>query len=76
MAEYWVVGGEYTDTSFTTLRSGAKLECYGPFVSYEAARKEWLGRTMQTIDNALIRYRIVSERPSSFESERRAAHPS
>jgi|GEM_PF-619689 hypothetical protein len=76
MTEYWVVGGEYTDTSFTTLRSGAKLECYGPFMSYEAARKEWLARTMQTIDNALIRYRIVSERPSSFDCDGQLARSS
>lgn len=63
MQEYWVVGGEYTDTSFTRLRPGASLERFGPFASYEAARKEWLARTMQTIDNALVRYRVISGRP-------------
>jgi len=62
--EYWVVGGEYTDTSFATLRPESKLEVYGPFPSYEAARKEWFGRTMQTIDSALTRYRIVTQRPA------------
>jgi hypothetical protein len=64
MTEYWVVGGEYTDVTFTTLRPGTTLGRYGPFPNYEAARKEWHARTMQTIDNALIRYRIVSERPA------------
>jgi hypothetical protein len=62
MAEFWVVGGEYADATFDKMRGG-KLECYGPFPDYAAAQKEWHGRTMQTIDNALIRYRIVTERP-------------
>lgn len=64
MAEYWVIGGEYTDVSFSKLQADATLESYGPFANYESARQEWLGRTMKTIDNALVRYRIVSERPT------------
>lgn len=67
MAEYWVVGGEYADTSFTRLREGAPREVYGPFASYDEARKEWLARTMRLIDNALVRYRIVSEPPVALE---------
>ena len=63
MAEFWVVGGEYADATFDKIRAGGKVETYGPFPSYEAAHKEWHGRTMQTIDNALVRYRIVNERP-------------
>ena len=63
MAEFWVIGGEYADAAFDKLRSGGKLESYGPFEDYEAAHREWKGRTLQTIDNALIRYRIVEERP-------------
>jgi hypothetical protein len=63
MAEFWVVGGEYSDAAFDKIRVGGKLESYGPFKDYEAAHKEWQGRTMQTIDNALVRYRIVEERP-------------
>jgi hypothetical protein len=62
MAEFWVVGGEHTDTTFAKV---AKLETFGPFPTYEAARREWQGRTMQTIDNALMRYRIVDERPKA-----------
>jgi hypothetical protein len=65
MAEFWVVGGEYADATFAKIRADGKVETYGPFKSYEAAYKEWHGRTMQTIDNALMRYRIVNERPSS-----------
>jgi Domain of unknown function (DUF4170) len=63
MAEFWVVGGEYADAKFETLRAGGKLETFGPFPTYEAAHKEWHGRTMQTIDNAMMRYRIVNDRP-------------
>jgi hypothetical protein len=63
MAEFWVVGGEYADAKFDKIRAGAKLEIYGPFPTYEAAHKEWHGRTMQTIDNAMVRYRIANERP-------------
>lgn len=63
MAEYWVVGGEYADATFERIRGGAKPETHGPFATYEAAYKDWHGRTMQTIDNALVRYRIVTERP-------------
>lgn len=63
MAEFWVVGGEYADATFDKIRAGGKQETYGPFATYEAAHKEWHGRTMQTIDNAMVRYRIVNERP-------------
>jgi hypothetical protein len=63
MQEYWVVGGEYTDTTFQRLADGKSLERYGPFPSYEAARQAWQGRTMATIDNALIRYRCLTEQP-------------
>lgn len=65
MAAFWVVGGEYADATFAKIRADGKLETYGPFATYEAAHKEWHGRTMQTIDNALMRYRIVNERPQS-----------
>jgi hypothetical protein len=55
---YWVVGGEYTDTDFTTIRDGQDEERHGPFDSLEAARKEWAGLSMAQVDNALVRYRI------------------
>lgn len=59
MSEYWVIGGEYKDTEFDVLAPGVKLERFGPFASYEVARKEWRARTMATVDNALIRYLII-----------------
>ena len=56
--KYWVVGGEYTDTDFTTIRDGQGEERHGPFDSLEAARKEWAGLSMAKVDNAMVRYRI------------------
>ena len=61
MSEYWVVGGEYADSEFNALLAGRSAERYGPFRSYDDARKEWQSRTMATIDNALVRYQVVSE---------------
>jgi hypothetical protein len=65
MAEFWVTGGEYADATFKDLTKGRDLERYGPFSSYDAARKEWQSRTMATIDNALVRYRVISLELSS-----------
>ena len=62
---FYVTGGEYADSSFTKLVAGARLETYGPFDDYETARKEWRGRTMATIDNAMIRYQIVPGGPAA-----------
>ncbi len=70
MAEYWVVGGEYADATFEKMRKGLQLECHGPFPDYDTAYKEWHGRTMQTIDNALIRYRIVNAVPPEVKARR------
>lgn len=61
MTNFWVVGGEYADSNFATLLSDRQPERYGPFRSYEDARREWQARTMATIDNALIRYRVVRD---------------
>ncbi len=60
MNEYWVIGGEYADSSFADLLPGREPERFGPFRSYDEARREWQARTMATIDNALIRYRVVA----------------
>lgn len=69
MAQYWVVGGEYRDTDFKELTEGVELEEYGPFHTYEAARKEWQARNMARIDNAMVRYRIVETESAGIESE-------
>jgi hypothetical protein len=56
---WWVEGSEYADATFTTLVPGKPVERLGPFAGYDAAKKEWQARTMATVDNALMRFRIV-----------------
>ena len=36
---YWVVGGTYKDTNFKDLEEGYDLERYGPYNSYDEAKK-------------------------------------
>lgn len=57
MAEqrYYVVGGEYADTSFTNPAPGIELEKHGPF-SEAQARIFWQGVTGRSVDNAMVRY--------------------
>lgn len=55
--QFYVVGGEYADTSFTTLAEGRSEERHGPFGEQEA-HDFWRGITGKTVDNAMVRYRI------------------
>ena len=59
MANYWVVGGEFTDTSFTTLAPGVHEDRLGPYRTYREAYQSWQLRARATIDDACVRYRIV-----------------
>jgi hypothetical protein len=70
MARYWVVGGEYADIRFETLAAGAREERLGPFASYAEAHQVWQARARATIDDALVRFRIVEEadRPASRQA--------
>lgn len=61
MARYWVIGGEYADVSFEHLAAGAREERHGPFASYGEAYAVWQARARATIDDALVRFRIVEE---------------
>lgn len=61
MASFWVIGGEYADTSFKTLAPGAREERHGPFATYGEAHDVWQVRARATIDDALIRFRIIEE---------------
>jgi hypothetical protein len=61
MARYWVVGGEYADTRFERLAPGVQEERHGPYASYDEAHKVWEARARATIDDALIRFRIIEE---------------
>ena len=61
MAQFWVIGGQYKDTSFRELEAGAREERHGPFATYEDAYKAWSGRTRATVDSATMRFRIISD---------------
>ena len=54
---YWVVGGEYSDTTFKTPASGKAIEAYGPFEKADAL-DHWRSITGKTVDDALVRYDI------------------
>ena len=56
---YFVVGGEYADTSFTIIAPGHTEERFGPFGEHEA-HICWRALTGKTVDNAMIRYFIRS----------------
>jgi hypothetical protein len=55
--KYWVVGGEYADSTFTRLAPARELEVFGPFEKWEALGF-WRGLTSKSVDDALVRYEI------------------
>lgn len=57
MTKYFVVGGEYADTSFTQIAAGEQEQSFGPF-SEKDAHDFWRSITGRTVDNAMVRYRI------------------
>jgi len=61
MARYWVVGGEYTDTSFERLAGAGPEERIGPFANHAEAKAAWQKRAWESVDNAHARYRIEEE---------------
>ena len=61
MPRYWVVGGEYADTSFERIAGGGAEERIGPFERYDDAHAAWQARAWATVDNAQARYRIEEE---------------
>ena len=73
MEEYWVQGGEYTDTRFELLVDGADLESYGPYFAYTDAHRAWQAHTLATVDNACVRYRIVQYAPGDANAPSVAA---
>jgi hypothetical protein len=58
-ATWYVAGGEYATTDFTHLAAGVKLETYGPFPRPEALAV-WRALTGKSVDNAMVRYEIVT----------------
>ena len=63
---YWVIGGEYTDTSFTSIVGGDAEKKIGPFDDYETAKSIWGKLAWQHVDDAHVRYRILNEEATEF----------
>jgi hypothetical protein len=57
---YWVVGGRYTDTSFTRMVGHARFA--GPFMAYNEARNAWQVMMQDAGGDAGIRFTIAEER--------------
>ena len=55
--QFWVVGGEFSDTGFNALAGPA--EAHGPFIDYDEAFKDWERRSMEMKRHAHVRYTIV-----------------
>lgn len=59
---YLVIGGIYTDLTFTTLEPGT-AETYGPFDTYEAAYTRWIETSRIKVDTATHRM-VIRQLPS------------
>lgn len=57
---YFVIGGEYSDTTFRSLVKRAPV--IGPLASWEEAYERWRERSFASMDNALVRFSIVEQR--------------
>ncbi len=55
---YWVVGGEYADTTFEQPAAGKRIDRFGPFDNYKAAYEVWGAKAWATVDNCMCRFRI------------------
>lgn len=64
---YFVVGGRYEDTSFTTLTEAEPPE--GPFEDYDDAVDAWRASSMRHIDEAFVRYLIVQAESAETASD-------
>jgi len=61
MAQFWVVGGEYTDTGFKKMAGDGEPRRYGPFDSHAEALAVWRAKSMETVDLPLFKYSIYED---------------
>ena len=59
---FWVVGGEYSSTTFHSLKDGGRPDVFGPYKTREEAREAWKRVSEQTRSCATAKYAITSER--------------
>ncbi|RAU22579.1 DUF4170 domain-containing protein [Paramagnetospirillum kuznetsovii] len=64
---YFVVGGEYADTSFSVIAPGHSEERFGPFDEREA-HICWRALTGKSVDNAMVRYFIRAGEDAAEET--------
>lgn len=57
--QYWVIGGEYACTQFEQVVPGTE-RVYGPFMSYEEARRTWREQSLASRARATVRFSIVT----------------
>jgi hypothetical protein len=58
--KYYVIGGEYADTTFSKIADGKTEERHGP-LSEREAHDLWRALTGKTVDFCLVRYRIAPD---------------
>jgi len=56
--KYIVVGGVFTDTTFSEFKDGSNGEKYGPYNSYTDALIMWNAKSWSDVDNCHSRYTI------------------
>ena len=61
--QFWVVGGEYTDTAFQTLVLGSEY-LVGPFDNRDSAMRKWQEVAARTRSTCLARFTIVGDTPA------------
>lgn len=57
---YWIIGGEYTDTSFSTLVAGTE-QVAGPFTTRERALAVWRRFAAETSSLCNARFTVAQE---------------
>ncbi len=57
---YWVIGGQYVDTSWSALRDPSPTVA-GPFESESDAKARWRQLSSETSSLASTRFSVVSE---------------
>lgn len=55
--QFYVIGGEYADTTFQQIAEGKTEQRHGP-LSEKEAHDLWRSLTGKTVDNALVRFRV------------------
>jgi len=55
---FYVIGGEFTDTSFEEVLTRSN-QIHGPFRSHEEALSKWRTLSFQETGNAQVRYEIA-----------------